>query len=389
MNIVHVAKFFPPERGGMESFVHDLAEGQAAAGHNVLVLAHAETVPADTVEYRPRLTVKRCRVVFRGGRGYAPVAPALLWEILRGFRRFGPDIIHLHCPNVAEAPVAVFPPSAPLVIQWQSDVVFPEEFAPPAWQKAVWRKIERALLSRAALVAVASPDYLQASEPLSHFRDKCRIVPLFRPAEAEPRKPGPAARWLMGRPKGRRVLSVGRLSHYKGYPVLLEAAAMAEDLSVCIIGEGEERERLELMIKRLGLSGRVLLAGAVDDGDREAALSEADLFCLPSIDRSEAFGISLLEAMRAGLPCVATRLSGSGVPFVVSHGQTGLLAAPHDAGSLAAALTAVLDDPSASNEFGVAGRKRFLEKFVPEKVLSDVDSLYNEALAGRPVGRFR
>lgn len=129
LNIVHISKGYPPEMGGIETCVRDLAEAQAAAGHEVRVLAHAAKVPAGREELAG-VRLQRCRTWGTIGR-YAPLAPGLVWHcgktlLLPGCR---PDIVHLHYPNPAA--VWLWPPfPAKLVVHWHADVTFPPDDSP-------------------------------------------------------------------------------------------------------------------------------------------------------------------------------------------------------------------------------------------------------------------
>jgi rhamnosyl/mannosyltransferase len=378
LRLVHIVKYFPPDTGGMENFVRDLVYEQVAAGHEVLVLAHAGSAPPGLVHPAPGLSVRRCSILVQIGR-YAPVAPELYWVIRRALTGFKPDLIHLHCPNPAG--IALWPLPVPLVLHWQSDVFFPRDRAPVAGLLAIWRRLEEGLLDRAALIITTSPDYAPTSDFLAGHLDKCRMIPLGLPRARPTPKPGPAAEWLSGRPAGKRILSIGRLAYYKGFEVMLKALAAMPEASWCLIGDGEEREALERRIRDLRLGERVFLAGKTDDGDREACLNLADVVALPSLDRAEAFGLVLLEGMRAGRACVATRVTGSGMAYAVSHGETGLLATPGNAADLAATLSELLDNTTQRKKFETAGRARFLNCFTIPKIARQIEGIYGEVLA--------
>jgi glycosyltransferase involved in cell wall biosynthesis len=364
----------------MESFARDLATAQAASGDEVLFLGHAPahqpTSQRDTGN--PRLWLARAPWTL----SYAPLAPGLPLLFLEALRRFRPDVIHLHAPNPAAAWPLLFGAGLPLVAQWHADVVFPPGRAPWPPLLAAWRVLERRLLARAALVAVSSPAYAPASPALAPFRSKVRTIPLgLDPA----RLPVPSAEtlararalWPEG---GMRVLAVGRLSHYKGFGVLLEALARTPEASLVLAGEGEERAALERLAGDPGLVGRVRLAGAVSDEFLAGLYAACDLFCLPSLDRTEAFGMVLLEAMLAGKPCLVTDIPGSGPVWVVGAGETGLVVPPGDAASLAQAQGTLARDPELRARLGAAGRERFEGHFHISAGARQWSAAYAEAL---------
>ena len=179
-----------------------------------------------------------------------------------------------------------------------------------------------------------------------------------------------------------RVLTVGRLSIRKGHAVLVEALAQlvadGVDVEVTIVGEGEERPRLERMARDLSLMDRLHLVGAVGQDDITAYFGTADVFCLSSF--AEGVPISLMEAMASGLPVVAPRLMG--IPELVEDDVSGLLFAPARSDELADALRALAEEPERRREMGTAGRARVLEEFDVRDCTRTIASLLAEADGG-------
>lgn len=386
MRILHIGKFYPPDRGGMETFLRDLAEAQVDAGHEVVVMANADRAPAGRTTARPGLEIIRARVVSTLG-GYAPVAPAAPAILLRELWRFKPDIVHVHAPNSAAFWPLLLRVGAGLVVHWHADVQFPAGRQPSAVLLSLWALLERWLLGRAGAVIATSPAYLASSIPLVKFRQKCHVVPLGLTERAPEGVAGDdvkgrAASEFLRSAKGLRVLSVGRLSHYKGFEVLCQAAALVPGITVCFVGEGEERQRLEQIISRLGLGGRVLLAGALSDASLDECYRSCDVFCLPSLSRSEAFGMVLLEAMMRGKPCVASAVDGGGPSSVVEHEKTGLLVAPANPRALADGLRRMQERDELRARMGSVGRQRFYSHFSIGKVVERIDEVYRAVRNG-------
>jgi rhamnosyl/mannosyltransferase len=123
----------------------------------------------------------------------------------------------------------------------------------------------------------------------------------------------------------------------------------------------------------------VVLAGQVDD--LAALYHAAEVFVLPSIERSEAFGLVQLEAMAAGRPVVSCDL-GTGVAWVNQHQVTGLVVPPRQPAALAAALNSLLDDPALRARLGAAGRARVLSHFTRERMVSEIEAVYRRLLPG-------
>jgi glycosyltransferase involved in cell wall biosynthesis len=142
-----------------------------------------------------------------------------------------------------------------------------------------------------------------------------------------------------------------------------------------IVGDGPERPALEAEIRAAGLLQRVELAG--ERRDVPQLLEDADVFVLSS--RSEGAPLSILEAMAAGLPVVASAVGG--VPEIVDDGTTGLLVPPGDAGALAAALERLLADPALRSRLGGAGWERVRERFDLAQLRRSHLELYDRELA--------
>jgi glycosyltransferase involved in cell wall biosynthesis len=174
------------------------------------------------------------------------------------------------------------------------------------------------------------------------------------------------------------IVCTARLEKEKDVASLIAAMErIASDFpsARCLVaGEGGERERLEAQIRELGLAERVKLLGFRKDA--HALIHAADIFVLPSL--AEPFGLVILEAMALGRPVVATRAGG---PLeIVTDGETGLLAQPADAPSLASALARLLQCPEEAARMGAAGRARFLERYQSSHKAENTRRVYLTAL---------
>ena len=383
MRILHCGKFFPPDRGGIETFLDDLVHAQVAAGDIVQVLVHAKNCPSGTVEPMPGFRVQRASVPLTLG-GYAPVAPAFPLLYFQALRRFRPDVIHVHAPNGAALWPALLHSRVPLVLHWHADVQFPQNKQPAPLLLNCWRYLEGLVLRQANVIIATSQAYLDSSVSLADHREKCRVVPLGLAEAAVPQpEDHPALRFLDSSP-GLRVLAVGRLAHYKGFRLLCEAIEEVPDASLCIVGAGEDRAELDAVASGQGLRGRIHLAGKLPDSLLDACYRRSHVLCAPSLTRSEAFGMVLLEAMSRSLPCIATTVSGSGMSEVVQHGETGLLVRPGSARELAQALRKLAAEPELRARMGQAGRERFEEHYTIAEVARRIRAVYEGTLTASP-----
>jgi rhamnosyl/mannosyltransferase len=318
--VLHIGKYLPPVPGGIETYLGDLLRVSMRQGLEVGAVVHGkkgypDPNPADFGG------AKIYTVPTYGQMLYAPVAPMFPWVLRRAIREFKPDILHMHVPNTS-AFWALFIPEArkiPWVLHWHADVdVGKMSFAMRAAYRA-YKPFETALLRKSKLVIATSAEYLAASKPLRQFRDKCQVVPLaidpermVTPTEAEIA----AATKLWPRPDETRFLAVGRLTYYKGYEGLIRSFAQSTSGSLVIVGDGELRSSLASLITELNLGDRVRLLGTLPTAGLASCLSATDVFFMTSIDRSEAFGLVLLEAAYFGCRIVALDIPGSGIGTV-------------------------------------------------------------------------
>lgn len=160
-----------------------------------------------------------------------------------------------------------------------------------------------------------------------------------------------------------RLLCVGRLSAAKAQTLLVQACAVLRDegldFSLTLVGEGPDRSRLENTIARLGLGQHLQLTGALNQAAVRAQFAHADIFVLPSL--AEGIPVVLMEAMSSGVPCVSTPVNG--IPELILHEQTGLLATPGDVSSLASQLRRLIQEPALRRRLAQAARAKVLTDF--------------------------
>ena len=378
MRILHIGKYYAPERGGIERYTQALAQWCVAAGDEVGVLVHQRAG-----HWRGKRQIIGGVDVRRAGciaaPLYTPLSPMFAFDLARALRELRPELLHLHFPNPScfAALASATARRLPWVVHWHADVAADS----PDWRLRLayrgYRPFEQATLARAAAIVATSQPYLDASAALAPWHAKTKVVPLGIAAQ----EPVAARAGLWPARPGLRLLAVGRLTPYKGFEVLVEALASVEDATLLLVGHGECEYALRRLARARGLGDRIAFAGELDDETLASACAGADAFVLPSLDRSEAFGLVLLEAMRAGLAVVASAIAGSGVGFVVVDGETGLLSVPGDAQALAAAINR-LRNADLRLRLGVAGRQRWQQAFSLDVSARRVRRLYQEIVSG-------
>ena len=360
LRVLHIGKFFPPYLGGMEVFLADLIHEQRRQGIDAHALVHGDPLAGDP-EWVQRVPVQFNLV-------YAPMALGFRQALGSAIERVKPDILHLHMPNNS-ALWALTLPSArkvPWVVHWHSDVVVSNIKWSVALAYMLYRPFEQALLERAQQVFATSPPYLKASAALRPWRSKCEVVPLGINLRSTP-PTAPVADTPQWRADTQlKLLSIGRLTYYKGFETLIRAVSTLPGVELLIAGDGELRDTLEALIQSNtphGTTPAVRLLGAVDDAQKHALLAECDLFCLASRERTEAFGIVLLEAMQHARPCLVTDLPGSGMPWVVAHAHCGLHVPFEDIDAWRSTIARLQHDPALRNRLGQNGQKALHQHF--------------------------
>ena len=363
MKILHVYKDFdPPIRGGIEGHMAMLCRYQRQWGE-VEALTCSRSWRTRIVE---RDGTRVTEVGEWGRLQNAPVSPGFPLRL----RRAKADVVVVHMPNpTAEVACLLLPPRGKIVVRYHSDVVR------QAAAMRLYGPVQMQFMRRAAMILPTSEPYLDTSPVLQRFREKCRVVPLGIEAERFNHADEAAVAELRRRYGHPFVFFCGRHRYYKGLEHLVRAANEIK-APVVIAGDGPETPRLKALSSECG--ALVSFPGPLSHEDLVAHLHACAVFVFPSIARSEAFGLSILEAHAAGTPVVATRL-GSGVEYANLHNQTGLNVAPGNPEALADAVNALLSNEERRERLGAYARDRVIKKFRAETIARAEFDCYQEA----------
>jgi glycosyltransferase involved in cell wall biosynthesis len=369
MNILHIYKDYPPILGGIENHIKVLAEGQAARGHGVTVLV---TNPAGG---QTTVTPENGVRVVRAGRLATVASTPLSAAWPRCLMRERPDVAHLHFPYpFGDVTHALFGRARRTVITYHSDIVRQKSLL------RLYAPFLRRSLARADRIIATSPHYVTTSPFLAPHVDKCTVVPygidIARFAAADPAH----IAQIRTRYGESLILFVGQLRYYKGVEYLIRAMPQVEGCALIIGSETTTRlAELEQIARSLGVADRVLFLG--EKGSELPAFYHAcDLFVLPSVERSEAFGIVQIEAMAAGKPVVCTEL-GTGTSYINQDGITGLVVPPRDVAALAAAINRLLVDADLRRRLGQAAQERAQREFSYQIMVERVMQVYQLVLS--------
>jgi rhamnosyl/mannosyltransferase len=383
VRVVHLGKFYPPAKGGIETHVQALARTQTQHGWQVEVVCveHRDAVGQDvtfergaktasTRQHDGPVSIQRLgRVAHLARLDVCPQLPAV-WHRLR---RQTPDLLHLHAPNplmlLALAGLGI---PAPLIITHHSDVIRQR------WLNLLYRPLERAVYNRAARILATSPLYLAGSPTLQAVAARVVPVPLgidltpyLTPAATAPHWRGyPQPLWL----------AVGRLTYYKGLRTAL-AALREVPGTLVVVGTGPQAAELRAYAAELGVSGRIVWAGQVPNAELVGAYQAATALWFPSNARSEGFGLVQVEALASGCPVINTQVPASGVAWVSPHEQTGLTVPVDDPAAFAAAARRLWEQPDLRTRLGMAGRTRALAEFDERVMTARTLAVYEQVLS--------
>ncbi len=391
--ICHLAKYYPPMSGGIESHVQTLARAQAALGCKVKVICVngcdrlGNPAPTTATIHHSDGPIQ----VLRLGRLWTLAR----WDVCPGFFRhlwqlFNEpwDVIHLHTPNptmllgwamlwlvhwVCRRPIP------PLVITHHSDIIRQRIL------KYALRPVEYLTYQQAASILTSSHFYIQGSRFLQAFAPNVQVLPLGidRTAYTHP-SPAALAYAEYLQQQGQPLwLAVGRLVYYKALPVAIAALAQVPG-RLMIIGVGPLEAQLRHLADQWGVSDRIIWHGQATSDELIGAYHAATALWFPSNIRSEGFGLVQVEAMACGCPVINAAIPGSGVPWVSRHGQEGLTVPLNDADALAKAAWQLLENPELRQRLRQASRQRASE-FDHDKMAWRSLEVYQTVLPDRPL----
>ena len=354
------------EVGGAQSYVAALLPALTGP-FDVTVAAHGmgplrEAAASSGAQFVPLEHVRRAINPWRDLAG--------LVELLRVIRRERPDIVHASSSKAGVlARLAAALDGVPIRIFTAHGWAFG---AQSGSRSRLYRWADR-LMRPLTTVTICVADGERAAGVAARTCDPAKtvVIPNAVDVDASPVSAGE-------RPTP-RIVSVGRLKAPKDFQTLARALSLLPQgtYEALIVGDGPDRRALERRLRQLGLEESVRLAGARDDVP--ALLADADVFVLAS--RSEGMPVSVIEAMAAGLPVVASRVGG--VPELVEDAETGFLVPPEDPPALTRALARLLEDQALRRRLGDAGRQRARREFDLDPFRRAHVELYSRELAIR------
>ena len=369
--ILHISKYYYPYYGGIEDVAQTIVrELKPFHTQKIICFNDRNITETDIVE-----DVEVYRVATVGTFFSQPIPKGYHTALKRLIKEFKPDYIHLHMPNPV---VTLFLlnmdlSGSKLYIHWHADI---------SGQKllySLYKDYEKKLLLRADKIIATSQIYLEYSEPLRNFLYKSVIVPNTINEQKFPDKADDAdkieqIRKLYGKKK--ILFFVGRHVPYKGIEYLIECEKLVDDDCVFVVaGKGPLTKRLKTQAAH---SDRIKFIGKISDEELRLYLKASYLFLFPSINRSEAFGVALAEALYCGLPAVSFYIEGSGVTWVNKNNYSGVVVKNFDKQAFARTINELLKKEDLRAELSRNAKSWVSENFLTDKAFVALHEIYRE-----------
>ena len=375
MRVAHFAKYAFARIGGMERHVGILTRALAARGVDVTVFAYdpsgtAKPRMVDGVRVEPVPTLLHF--------SSQSLAPALITRSRRIARERRFDVLHQHWPDPFAHIAATLVPGRPAqVVSWHSDIVRQKLLRP------IYRAIAPRFLARPDAIIGATQAHLRSAQ-MDRFAplERRHVIPYsidISPFEATPRVAQDAHALRVRYGGGPLIFALGRHVYYKGFEVLIRA--MAKVPAVLLLG-GEGPLTSQLRQLAMSVGAKVEFVGTIPEEILPAYYHASDVFCLPSVAQTEAFGLVQAEAMASGKPLVNTAL-GTGVNELAPHDVCALTVSPGDEHALAEALVRMLLDVKLCQRLGSAGLERVRTCFAVDVMVEKTLDLYHELISRR------
>jgi len=368
MRVLQLSKYYYPIPGGIETVVYDLTEGLNEAGIKCDVLSFnnaAMTVVEDYHNYK----------VFRAALSKEVFSTPLSLKYYRLLKELVPhyDIIHIHLPNPLATVFALFCNirAKKIVIHWHSDIVKQKII------KLFYKPFQNMILRRADAIVPTTTIYAEGSVDLQKFMHKVRPIPIGISDTLGIDQT--LLERLKEKYKNRKIVfSLGRHVYYKGFEYLIESAKYLNESNITILigGNGPLTAKYQELIAQYGVQGIVELVGKIPQEQLGAYYALADVFCLPSTHKAEAYGVVLLEALMFGVPLITTDILNSGVKWVNHVSKAGLEAPVGDSQALAESIKRIFGNSKYYEMLSDNARRYFLEHFTSAKMVAAFLDLY-------------
>lgn len=373
MNILHFGKFYQgPDAGGVEAYVDTLLKGLGQSNSVVNLVANSACKMAECdTGYSHVVEVPSLGKLL--STSLCPTMPYHTWRLNK---QHAFDIVHLHFPDPMSHVSSYFlPKNVKRVVTWHSDIVRQKSLVKwyQPFLKNFMRQVDAVFVTNP--VEGAFPQLMECIDDPK----KIHVVPIGIDVEKFLSPDVNAVEKLKIQYAKPIIFALGRHVAYKGFEYLIRAMVEVPDAVLILGGKGPLTPELKNLAQTLGIQDRVFFPGRIEERDLVNYYTAAEIFCLPSIERNEAYGIVQLEAMACGKPVVCYELN-NGVTFVNQHEKTGLVVPVKDVTALARALNRLLQDNTLRSRLGEYARQRVMHEFADKTMIDHIMTIYSHIL---------
>lgn len=366
MKVLHFYKtYLPTTIGGVENVINQIARGTQEFGIQMEVLSLSKNKDLSTLEIDGHLA-HRAKLDFEiASTGFSFSAFSRFSELAKKA-----DVIHYHFPwPFMDLIHFITRFKKPTVVTYHSDIIQQK------YLLKLYRPLQNWFLNSVDKIVATSPNYLETSEVLKKFPQKIQVIPIGLDNVIYSGLNRERYAYWNNKFGNKFFLFIGIFRYYKGLHVLLEAARNLP-YPIVLAGEGPIEDTLKAQVSKLNLKN-VHFVGRVSNEDKTALLNLCYGFVFPSHLRSEAFGVSLLEAAMFGKPMISCEI-GTGTSFINIDGKTGLVTPPNDAIKFQNAMKWLWEHPEEGLEMGQNAKKRYDSHFTSAQMSEAYANLYKE-----------
>ena len=366
--VLHVYKTsMPSSHGGIESFIDTLCKADSKLGVKNTVLVLHPKPQKQPVEMDGYSVHQAKQNFFLASTGFSVSAFSKFKKLLNEA-----DIIHYHFPNpFGDMLHLAYRPRMPSLVTYHSDIIKQKNLL------HIYRPLKQWFLNSVDHIVSTSPNYFVTSKNMQRYASKVSVINIGLDAKNYETVDSERLNYWQRRFPKPFFLFLGAMRYYKGLHIALEAVAGTE-IQIAIAGINGIEKDLRAQAAALKLKN-IDFIGFVNDEDKLALLHQCYGFIFPSHLRSEAFGISLLEAAMVGKPMISCEI-GTGTSFVNLANETGLVVNPGSPSELREAMQFFLDNPDVADNMGKKAKKRSSELFTADQQAKSYYDLYQQLI---------
>ena len=372
MKILQLGKFYPPDLGGIETVMQSLTEDLNQQNIQCDVLCsnsknkYSEEKINGYVVYRTKSWGKYFST---------SISPQMIFKLREIIDNY--DIVHIHHPDPM-ATLALYyanTKKVKIVVHWHADIVK---------QKIIllfYSFLQQWMLRKSNLIVTTSTKQKNEIKWLKNFQEKTVSIPIGINQNSLNVDKNQFNN-IKNKYADQEILcSLGRHVDYKGFEYLIKAGEFIDENKIILIGgSGPLSNELNKIIDNNNLHEKVKLIGKIEQNQLGAYFKACSIFCLPSVARSEAFGVVQLEAMTFSKPLIATNIYGSGTSWVNKHNKSGINVETQNSKEIANAINLILSSHQKYEEFSENSFKRFKNNFMQEKMINSFINNYKKIL---------